>query len=76
MRQKIQILFWASCVGFIVLATRTEEAEAAVCSTVGAGPVCGYSYDVDCNPRTFECKPIIYEYREVINRPMSGPDPY
>lgn len=76
MRQFTHGLFWASCAGFVLIATRAERAEAAVCSTVGAGPVCGYGYDVACNPLTFECKPIIYEYREVINRPISGPDPY
>ena len=75
MKKVIHTMFWSSCVGFVVLATHPDRVEAVVCSTVGSGPVCTYSYDVDCNPITFECRPIIYEYREVITRPINGPDP-
>lgn len=76
MRRYVLASFWLSCVGFVVLATRTEHAAAAVCSTAGSGRVCGYGYDVTCNPLTYECKPTIYEYREFIDRPTSGPAPY
>jgi hypothetical protein len=76
MRQFIRSLFWILFVTFAALASRAERAEGSVCSTVGQGPVCGYSYDVICNPQTFECKPIIYEYRQYIDRPTSGPAPY
>ncbi len=76
MRRFIHPLSWTLAAAFAVLASRAERAEAAVCSTVGQGPVCGDSYDVTCNPQTFECKPIIYEYRQYIDRPTSGPAPY
>jgi hypothetical protein len=69
-------LFWTLFAVFAVLMSRAERAEAAVCSTVGQGKVCGYSYDVSCNAQKFECTPIIYEYREYIDRPVSGPSPY
>lgn len=59
-----------------MLASRAERAEASVCSTVGQGSVCGYGYDVDCDPQTFSCKPITYEFRYYIDRPISGPAPY
>lgn len=75
MRRLLHPLFWASLTAFVVLASRVERAEASVCSTVGAGPVCGYSYDPLCTPGTFTCKPIIFEYREYIDRPISGPTP-
>jgi len=75
MRRILHPLFWTLFAGFVVLASRAERAEASVCSTAGAGPICGYSYDVKCDARTFECEPIIYEYRVYIDRPTSGPSP-